>query len=320
MKLNQLSLFVMIAEERQIGRAATRAGMTQPALTKNLNSLERATGNRLFQRNRTGVQLTQAGELLLARARGILCSADEAQRELEELATGAIGHLRVGAGPTMAEYLLPQVISELLSTSPKVELKVTSALNDVLFESLRGGDVDVVVSGIPGAAPSDFEQELLMHDQLVVVASTSHPLIRQTRVRLRDLVDESWVLPPPRVLARQWLNHEFAIRNLPTPHAAVEADSGVAIISIVANTRLITFQPRSSLSALGAHKGVAEVRGAELRWRRPIGVSWRKGSYLPQVGLQFIASLRAMAARLSAPDVRRSKPGAGKAASLGRGR
>jgi DNA-binding transcriptional LysR family regulator len=319
MKLNQLTLFVMIAEEGQIGRAATRAGMTQPALTKNLNSLERAIGNRLFQRNRAGVQLTQAGELLLARARGILCSADEAQRELEELATGAIGHLRVGAGPSMAEYLLPQVISELLSSCPKVELKVTSALNDFLFESLRAGDVDVVVSGIPEVAPKDFEQELLLHDQLVVVASTSHPLIRKTRVRLRDLVAETWVLPPPRVLARQWLNREFEARNLPTPHAAVEADSGIAIISIAANTRLITFQPRSSLLALGANKGVAEVRGAELRWRRPIGVSWRKGAYLPRVGQQFIASLRAMAARLSAPGVRSATPGTGRAARLTRG-
>ena len=304
MKLNQLQLFVMIAEEGQIGRAAVRAGMTQPALTKSLNSLERALGHRLFQRTRTGVQLTQAGGLLLARARGIVCSADEATRELEELATGAIGHLRVGAGPSMAEYLLPQAIGELLPTYPRIELTVTSALNDVLFESLRAGDVDVVVSGIPETAPRDFEQELLMHDQQVVVARADHRLVGRKRVRLRDLVQESWVLPPAGVLARRWLNNQFEMHGLPAPHATVEADSNVAIMSIVGNTHLITFQPRSNLSTLGAHKGVCEVRGAELRWRRPIGVSWRKGSYLPQVAQRFIASLRATAARLSAPDVR----------------
>ncbi|HYC46968.1 MAG TPA: LysR family transcriptional regulator [Burkholderiales bacterium] len=304
MKLNQLKLFVMIAEEGQIGLAAVRAGMTQPALTKSVNSLERALGSRLFQRTRNGVQLTQAGALLLARARGIVCSADEAKRELEELATGAIGRLRVGAGPSMAEYLLPQVIGELLPTYPRIELKVTSALNDVLFESLRAGDVDIVVSGIPETAPLDFEQELLMHDQQVVVARADHPLVGRQRVPLRELVEQSWVLPPPGVLARRWLNNQFEMRSLPAPHAAVEADSNVAIISIVANTHLITFQPRSNLATLGAHKGLSEVRGAELRWRRPIGVTWRKGSYLPQVAQRFTASLRATAARLSAPEVR----------------
>jgi DNA-binding transcriptional LysR family regulator len=309
MKLNQLSLFVMIAEERQIGRAATRAGMTQPALTKSLNSLEVAVGNRLFERNRAGVQLTQAGELLLTRARGILCSADEAQRELAELARGAIGHLRVGAGPSMAEYLLPQVVSQLLSQYPRIELKVMSALNDVLFESLRAGELDVVLSGIPDVVPEEFEQELLMHDELVVMASASHPLIHRPRVRLRDLVHESWVLPPPRVLARQWLNREFEARGLPPPHVAVEADSGVAIMAIAASTRLMTFQPRSTLRAVEVGNLVTEMHGAELRWRRPIGVSWRKGSYLPRVAQHFIACLRSL--RPSRNGIRTgSKPGA----------
>ena len=81
------------------------------------------------ERKAQRVQLTEAGVLLLARARGILSSADEAQRELAELSTGAIGRLRVGAGPTMAEYLLPQVVGGLLSRFPRIELRVMSALN-----------------------------------------------------------------------------------------------------------------------------------------------------------------------------------------------
>jgi DNA-binding transcriptional LysR family regulator len=304
MKLTQLSLFALIAEEGQIARAAARAGMTQPALTKNLHSLEQAAGSTLFYRNRAGVRLTQAGTLFLARARGILSNVEEARRELAELAKGAIGHLRVGAGPTMADYLLPHAVSELLESRIKIELTVTSSLNDMLFESLRSGNLDLVVSGIPDVAPDDFEQELLIHDELVVIASASHPLVRKKRVRLRELVSESWVLPPQRVLARRWLSREFEAHNLPAPRAAVEADSRVAIMSIAANTRLVTFQPRSGIYALGPHNRVAEVRCPELRWRRPIGVSWRKGSYLPEIGRQFIASLRGVAARLSAPGSR----------------
>jgi len=311
MKLQQLDLFVMIAEEGQIGRAATRAGITQPALTKHLQNLEQSVGSRLFERDRNGVQLTQAGVRLLTRARVILGSAEEAQRELAELASGAIGQLRVGVGPTMAEHLLPQAVSELISRFPKVELKVMSALNDVLFENLRAGELDLVVSAIPDTAPADFEQELLLHDELVVVANTNHPLRRRERIPLRDLADEFWVLPPPLVLARQWLNQQFVKRRLPVPRAAVEADSEVSILAIAGNTRLLGFQPRSHISASNSRNKVAELRIPELCWRRPIGISWRKGSYLPQVGRQFTTLLRNNAAQslVSSPlPSRRRKP------------
>ncbi|MBX3664677.1 MAG: LysR family transcriptional regulator [Burkholderiales bacterium] len=301
MKLNQLSLFVTIAEEGQIGRAAARAGITQPALTKHLKSLEQSVGNLLFERGRNGVQLTQAGERLLARARGILCSASEAQRELTELATGAIGRLRVGAGPTMAEYLLPQVIGELIPHFPKVELRVTSALNDVLFGKLRAGELDLVVSAIPETPPEDFEQELLLYDELVVVANTRHPLLRRKRIQLQDLVGECWVLPPRLVLARQWLSQQFGKHRLPAPRATVEADSEISVLAIAATTRLLGFQPRSHIPALNIRTKVAELHVPELRWRRPIGISWRKGAYLPRIGLHFAASLREIAAQFPQP-------------------
>lgn len=322
MKLQQLALFVMIAEEGQIGRAAARAGITQPALTKHLKNLEDAVGNRLFERNRSGVQPTQAGERLLARARGILGSAEEARRELAELSSGAIGHLRIGAGPTMAEHLLPPVIADLISRCPGVELKVMSALNDVLFENLRAGELDLVVSAIPDTAPVDFEQELLLHDELVVVSNVGHPLQRRPRLRMRDLVEEAWVLPPPRVLARQWLSQQFAKRGLPPPHAAVEADSEISVIAIAGSTRLLGFQPRSHIPALNTRNKVAELRIPGLRWRRPIGVSWRKESYLPEVGRQFMTLLRDIAA--SAPGssrrpsaARKPKPGRDDGATTG---
>jgi DNA-binding transcriptional LysR family regulator len=301
MKLQQLALFVSIAEEGQIGLAATRAGISQPALTKQLKNLELSVGSPLFERHRSGVRLTPAGELLLARARGILSGADEARRELAELAHGEIGRLHVGAGPTMAEYLLPSAVSALISRFPRIELSVTSALNDVLFGKLRAGELDLVVSAIPETAPEDFEQELLLRDELVVVTNAGHPLTRSKRLRPQDLVGESWVLPPPRVLARQWLSQQFVKRRLPPPRAAVEADSEISVLAISANTRLLGFQPRSHLSAAHARARIAELRVPQLRWRRPIGVSWRKGSYLPKAGRHFVELLRKIAGQAPVP-------------------
>jgi DNA-binding transcriptional LysR family regulator len=304
MKLNHLELFVMIAEEGQIGRAAAKAGITQPALTKNLVSLERAVGSRLFDRGRAGAQLTQAGKLLLTRAKEIIRGTVDARRELAELAAGTAGHLRIGAGPTLAAFLLTPVVNELLSRGTGIELRVTSATNDLLFESLREGALDVVLSGIPETPPDDFEQELLLHDEAVVVAGSRHFLARKKRVALRELVGRRWALPPPRVLARQWLNDQFEKRRLPLPRTAIEADSAAAMISIAAATDLITFQPRSNLSAFNMHGAVSEIRCPDLRWQRPIGISRRRGAYLPLIGHQLIASLHAMAARLASSSSR----------------
>ncbi len=197
----------------------------------------------------------------------------------------------------MAEYLLPQAVGELISRFPRIELSVTSALNDVLFEKLRAGEFDLVISAIPETPPGDFGQELLLRDELVVIANSGHPLLRRERLRTRDLLEESWVLPPPRVLGRQWLSQQFARRRLPPPRAAVEADSEISVLAIAASTRLLGFQPRSHLSAPQARTHIAELPVPELRWQRPIGVSWRKGSYLPQAGRHFTDLLRKYAAR-----------------------
>lgn len=108
LKLANLRHFVAISNEGQIGRAAQRLGMSQPALTKSLATLERAVNSQLFRRNRSGVELTLAGELLLLRATALLSDVSLVVRELSELAVGSAGHVRLGVGGTLGEWMLPQ--------------------------------------------------------------------------------------------------------------------------------------------------------------------------------------------------------------------
>lgn len=298
MKLTQLELFIAIAEEGQIGRAAARVGMTQPAVTKNLIALESALGNKLFLRSRSGVTLTPAGRLLLGRARSILQGTRDAERELAEFSNGSTGRLRLGAGPTMAEYLLPRIIGNLLKHKPRIEVKIMSALNDTLFDSLRADDLDLVLSAIPEAPAEGLEHELLMHDESVVVLRAKHPLLRKRHVTLRELANQSWVLAPRRVITREWLTNAFERHNLPPPCTTVEADSALAI-AIAANSDLLTFQPRSNVIWFGSRYAIDEIPCRELNWRRPIGLSYRAGSYRPRIAQQFLDALRSHAKALS---------------------
>ena len=115
MDLRDLAYFEVIAETGHLGRAADRLGRTQPALTKCLQRLEAAIGAELFARAGRGIALTKVGEVLLGYARQMRSTMDTSLRDVKAFASGEAGHVRIGTGPTMAEYLLPQVCSNLIA-------------------------------------------------------------------------------------------------------------------------------------------------------------------------------------------------------------
>ena len=110
MDLRDLAFFEVIAETGHLGRASEKLGRTQPALTKCIQRLEASVGAELFARSGRGLVLTQVGDVLLSRARLMRTAMDEAIREVSEFAAGTAGHVRIGTGATMAEYLLPHEI------------------------------------------------------------------------------------------------------------------------------------------------------------------------------------------------------------------
>ena len=101
MELRDIEYFEEIAEQRHLGRAAERLGLSQPALSKSLRRLEEAMQVKLFDRNAKGLELTAEGSLLLARARDLRLSLRNVAREVSELSEGRAGHLRIGVGPTI---------------------------------------------------------------------------------------------------------------------------------------------------------------------------------------------------------------------------
>ena len=114
MDLRDLAYFEVIADLGHMGRAAERLGRTQPALTKCIQRLEEAVGADLFERTGRGIALTRVGEVLLSRARRMRSAMEEALREVSDFAAGSAGHVRIGCGATMGEYLLPQVCRALI--------------------------------------------------------------------------------------------------------------------------------------------------------------------------------------------------------------
>ena len=134
--LKQLRYFEGLARHRHFGRAAEASAISQPALSVQIRELEAGLGVALFERRPREVRLTAFGEEFQARARVILRKVDELG-DFARLAQGGLsGPLRIGVIPTIAPYLLPQVIDELERDWPTLDLSIRETTTPRLIEEL----------------------------------------------------------------------------------------------------------------------------------------------------------------------------------------
>ena len=129
--LSSLPHFVAVAEELHFGRAAERLGLSQPPLSRRIQLLEKELAAQLFRRNRHKVELTQAGEVLLKRARTLLSQADEMAEEVHRIAQGPSSRLRIGFVNSTLHSVLPPVMQEFSHKYPDVELVLSELPTEV---------------------------------------------------------------------------------------------------------------------------------------------------------------------------------------------
>ncbi|WP_160110414.1 LysR family transcriptional regulator, partial [Caballeronia arvi] len=158
MRIEDLNTFLAVAETSHVGRAAERLGLTQPALTKGIQRLERELGLQLFERTPKGMELTSAGEAFYARAQHVRANLDAAIQEATELALGKLGVVRVGVPPNYAQTFFSDACAELLKQRPAARLRVMSGLNDRLLAALRAGDLDLCIGALSDRNSDDLEQ------------------------------------------------------------------------------------------------------------------------------------------------------------------
>lgn len=189
MELRHLRYFVAIAEERSFTRAAERLWVAQPGLSTQIRRLETELGVKLFERHTRGVDLTQAGELFLERARIALAAADMAGATGRDLEAGVVGSIRLGiaSGPRWrpASSLLRRFNHE----RPGVELTVLEAYGGTLWRDLRDGRLDALVAPA-GHASADLRCVELGSESWAVLIGTGHRLTRSGPVAVEELDGE----------------------------------------------------------------------------------------------------------------------------------
>jgi len=153
MDLRRLSHLVALADERHFGRAADRMHLSQPAFSRSIQALERATGQRLFDRDTSDVKPTPAGTFLIERARRVLFDARSLQRDMKLYGESRLGNTAFGAGPLPAATLMPKVLPELRRAHPQVELRVEVANWVLLLDRLRSEDIEFFIAEVRNLPP-----------------------------------------------------------------------------------------------------------------------------------------------------------------------
>ena len=298
MDARDLRYFIAAAETGHLHRAAERVGRSQPALSKCIRRLETEIGARLFEPLGRGLKLTQVGHALLLRARGIVLEMQDTLREITDVARGDAGHVRLGSGPTTAEWLLPELFRRLLIDAPGLTFQVATGLGDVLRQGLREGRLDLAITPLVDEDAGEFEAFPLAEDVVVVAARIGHPLDR-VGVEVADLAAFSWLLPAASLASTAWLMRTLQAAGIPAPRIQVEADTVIMLRRIVSQTDLLTFLSRRDL-AHGVGMALRELDLPGVRLQRRVGALLVGNRYASPAVNRVTAMLRDCALALEA--------------------
>jgi len=258
MDLRQLRYFIAIASAESLSRASVSVGVTQSALTRQLQLLEEELGLPLLRRTGHGVTLTDAGERFLESANDIVQRADDSVREMQALAKSTAGSVVLGIPPMLAESLLVPLVSRFTHDFPDVSLRVRDAISGYILEWLVAGEVDVaVVYNVPKRAK--LALETLIADELMLVGAAGHgAMTTDAPIDLADALKLPLVLPSPHHGLRDVIDNAAAL--IPAqPNIRLEVEGMHSLIRLAEEGFAYTFLPFGSVSNQVA-RGLLAVR------------------------------------------------------------
>ena len=268
MELRHLRYFVAVAEELHFTRAALRLNIAQPPLSQQIRALEAELGVQLFVRTRRSVALTDAGHALLERSREMLAAAQALPQQLQRVARGEVGLLRIGFSSTLPlTKLLRDVVAEHRRSHPDVALNLREMHSQRQFDSLRRGELDVGLVRYNESAPEGIRLRLLRRDPLRLVVPAGHRFARRRSVSIAACRDEAFIgFPGDAGTGTGPLLKRLAAEAGFEPRIAQEAREATTQIGLVAAGLGIAVLP-APLEAVrieGVHYVPLEGKGAML--------------------------------------------------------
>jgi LysR family transcriptional regulator, hydrogen peroxide-inducible genes activator len=271
----QLQYIVAVADTLGFHKAAERCHVSQPTLSAQVKQLEDVLGVRLFERDRRRVLLTAAGTVVVAHARRVLLEMEDLIGAAKGLGEPRTGTFRVGVIPTIAPYLLPDVVPALHARYPKMQLFFREEKTEAVVADLREGRLDAGLVALE-ADIGDWATGRITTDPFVVALPKGHPLARKKRIAPADLEGENVLLLDEghcfRAQALEVCDRAAAQEN------ELRATSLSTLAQMVSSGSGITLLPRIAVSVEN-RRGQLEVRPfVAPAPHRTIALIWRPQS------------------------------------------
>jgi len=294
MELRHLRYFVTIGEEENYRRAAQRLNVAQTALSTQIQDMEAELGFKLFDRLPRGVKLSAAGRLFLEDARRILQQVSEAAARAARVARGQSGTLRVGFTENASwRGVVPDSFRHFRERQPDAELQLTPATSLEQLDAIRSGRLDAgFVFNMPkGDAELDHFPVALQHVELAV--PKGHALAKVKKLKLRDLVDASFVWFPRRESPAFYdrLMHECFRGGLKSPRIVQEGLNEATILSLVSHGMGVGWV--NGTARWRCPESVVIVSVVDLDMPLPLALVWKKDNSSPLVK-RFVDDVRSL--------------------------
>lgn len=195
MDIDSLLAFVNVYKERSFSKAAARMELTQPAITKRIQSLEKQLDAKLIERLQRDILLTEAGEALYPHALSVLHEIDNARHAIKNLGQRIDGELRIVASHHIGLHRLPMILKEFSKRFPDVDLKLNFLDSESAYSILGDNQADIAFITTPDQIRDDYIAHLSWDDPMSFICSRSHPLAKLKKVTPKDLSEHSAILP-----------------------------------------------------------------------------------------------------------------------------
>lgn len=234
MNLSQIRAFVMVVESGSFSVAARQMGVSQPAVTMQVQALETDLGVTLFDRAYRRIDLTEAGQALLPHARRVLAELETAREALSRLADTVTGRLMLVASTTPGQYLLPRVLGSFLAANPNVTVSLAVADTAEVARAVAAGEAHLGMTGaVVKGARVGFEP--LGDDDVIMICPPPHRFATGQRVSLEEATKEPFIMREEGSGTRQVV--EEALRQAGVDpqdlHVVTELGTSEAIVSAV---------------------------------------------------------------------------------------
>jgi DNA-binding transcriptional LysR family regulator len=294
MELRHLRYFVGVGEEQHFGRAAARLHIAQPALSRQIQDLEREVGFLLFERLPRGVRLSEAGKVFLSDARRILQDVDDATRRAERIALGQAGTLRIGIATAISWHgLVVNAFRECRRRQPGVELVLHHMVSVHQVEAVLSDRLDLGFAAAVTPRHKELAHRQFALDRMVLAVPKGHPLTKRARVRLCHLRSA------PFIWFHRWVNPAFydqmmeacargGLSALRIVQEATDRDTVLGLVQCRIGIAWVTESTRWHCP-----RGIVLLPIVDMNVRLPFHLIWRKDNFSAAL-MGFVAQVKGL--------------------------